>query len=441
MSLTDGKYRERLKIIVSCYACDPAMGSEPGMGGKWILQLARYHDLWVLTEQNRYAPALAAYLEHHCPELKAAIHIIGIPRYRFGEKLWEPFFYYWTYRRWQRDAYREAQRLLQEIKFDVVHHLNMIGYREPGYLWKLPVPFVWGPIGGHVQVPWRFLPALGRKGACQHGIRNLLNWIQMRSSFRVKLAMQRASQLLAATLDDKAAIRRIHKREALLLNEQAANPRVLQTEREPFDGHRPLRVVWCGNFGAGKALPLALRAIRRAAEEVSLELHIVGSGSCEEEWKTLAESLDVSSLCHWYGRLSHDRAKEIIGRSDVMLFTSLKEGTPAVVVEAIQTGVPVICHDKCGFGTVITERSGVKVPVKNPSVSISSFSEAMIRLAKNPDLLNSLSCGAIQRAEEISWPNQARIMLECYQRASNRSYDRSTIQTCDDLEKHARSEM
>jgi hypothetical protein len=26
--------------------------------------------------------------------------------------------------------------------------LNMIGYREPGYLWKLNVPFVWGPMGG-----------------------------------------------------------------------------------------------------------------------------------------------------------------------------------------------------------------------------------------------------------------------------------------------------
>lgn len=427
MPLTDGKNPKRLKVLVSCYACDPAMGSEPGMGGKWILQMARYHDLWVLTEQNQFAQALAEYLERHCPELKSAVRIIGIPhhRFHFAEKLWESFFYYWTYRSWQLDAYREAQRLFQQVQFDLAHHLNMIGYREPGYLWKLPIPFVWGPIGGHAQIPWRFLPSLGRKGAYQHGIRNLLNWIQMRSSFRVKLAMQRASQLLAATVDDKTAIRRIHKREAILLNEQAANPRASQTEREPFDGHRPLRVVWCGNFNAGKALPLALRAIQRAAAEISLELHIVGSGSCEEEWKALAESLDVSTLCHWYGRLPHDCAMEIIGRSDVMLFTSLKEGTPAVVVEAIQTGVPVICHDKCGFATVITERSGVKVPVKNPSVSISSFSEAMIRLAKNPGLLTSLSCGAVQRAEEISWSNQARILLECYQQAIHAPPDRS----------------
>lgn len=416
MPIAEDKGTMRLKVLVSCYACDPTMGSEPGMGGKWVLQLARHHDLWVLTEEP-FAPALAEYLEQHCPELKSAIHVVGIPRHRFGETLWEPFFYYWTYRRWQWDAYREAQRLHQQVKFDLVHHLNMIGYREPGYLWKLPIPFVWGPIGGHAQIPWRFLPALGRKGALQHGLRNLLNWVQMHTSVRVKQAMRRADLLLAATRDDQEAIRRIHGRESVLLNEQGTSPIASITEREPFESQRPLRVVWCGNFDAGKALPLALMGVQRAAKEIPLELHIVGSGVCEEEWKTMAEMQGVASLCHWYGILSHDRAMEIIRRSDVMLFSSLKEGTPAVVVEAIQSGVPVICHDKCGFGTVITETSGVKIPMKSPRLSSKAFAEALIRLVRNPELLQSLSHGALQRANEITWPKQANVMLDCYQQA------------------------
>ena len=131
----------------------------------------------------------------------------------------------------------------------------------------------------------------------------------------------------------------------------------------------------------------------------------------------MAEMQGVASLCHWYGFLSHDRAMEIIRRSDVMLFTSLKEGTPAVVVEAIQSGVPVICHDKCGFGTVVTETSGVKIPMKSPCLSSKAFAEALIRLVRNPELLHSLSHGALQRAKEMTWPNQARIMLDCYQKA------------------------
>lgn len=412
----------RLRVLVSCYACDPSMGSEPGMGGKWVLELARYHDLWVLTEQNRFASALAQYLDRHCPQLKQTIHIVGIPRYRLGERIWAPLFYYWTYRRWQRDAYREASRLFQEVKFDIVHHLNMIGYREPGYLWKLPVPFVWGPVGGHAQVPWRFLFSLGLRGACEHGIRNSLNWIQMRCSLRVKRAMQRARQILAATNDDRLAIMKLHRREATLLNEQAASPSAVGEKMEAYDGRRPLRLVWCGNFGSGKALPLALRALEEASKQVGVKFNIVGSGACESDWKALAETIGVSSICRWYGRLSHDRSMAVIGENDIMLFTSLKEGTPAVVLEAIQAGVPVICHDKCGFATLITETAGIKVPVSDPNTSVRLFSEAIIRVAENPQLLISLSIGARKRAEEVSWQNQVNVILHCYQDAlSNES--------------------
>ena len=419
MDLSPPVAERRLKVLVSAYACDPTLGSEPGMGGNWVLQLARHHDLWVLTEENRFAPALAEYLERYCPELKVAIHIVGVPRrrFRFGEQLWEAFFYYWTYRCWQMDAYHEAQRLSQQISFDLAHQLNMIGYREPGYLWKLPIPFLWGPIGGHVQMPWRFLPALGPRGAFQSGLRSVLNWVQMRTSRRVMKAMQQASVLLAATREDQVAIRRIHGREAVLLNEQGTNPIASIKGKESFDGRRPLRVVWCGIFVARKALPLALRVIQLAAREIPIELHIVGAGPFAGEWKSLAERLGVAAFCCWHGTLPHDEALEIIRRSDVMLFTSLQEGTPTVVVEAIQSGVPVICHDLCGFGTIVTETSGIKIPVRSPDLSCKAFTEAVVRVAGNPELLQSLSQGALQRAKEITWPIQANVMLGCYQQA------------------------
>lgn len=407
----------RLKILVSCYACDPELGSEPGMGGNWVVQLARHHDLWVLTEANRFAPALINYIDRHCPELKSAIHVTGIPRRRFGESLWQHFFYYWTYRRWQKDALREARALQHQIAFDLVHQLNMIGYREPGYLWQLQLPFIWGPIGGHAQMPWRFLFALGLRGGLQCGIRNVLNWLQMRGSWRVKQAVKQATVLLAATREDQAAIRRLHSREALLLNEQGANPIPTDASRDLYNGQRPLRIVWCGVFVPRKALPLALKVTQLVARETSVELHIVGAGPMERAWKTLAERLGVTALCRWHGMLPRSESLGIIRQSDLLLFTSLQEGTPAVVLEAIQSGVPVICHDLCGFGTIVTEMSGVKIPVEGPERSCRAFADAVVRVAQAPELLHRLSEGALQRANEIAWPNQTKVMLDCYRKA------------------------
>src|SRR5581483_11891914 len=43
---------ERLKVLLSAYACEPGKGSEPEVGWQWALQMARYHDVTVLTRAN-----------------------------------------------------------------------------------------------------------------------------------------------------------------------------------------------------------------------------------------------------------------------------------------------------------------------------------------------------------------------------------------------------
>ena len=49
------KNKERLKIFVSAYACEPHLGSEIGVGWHWVLEMSKYFELWVLTrESNRH---------------------------------------------------------------------------------------------------------------------------------------------------------------------------------------------------------------------------------------------------------------------------------------------------------------------------------------------------------------------------------------------------
>ena len=37
---------------MSAYACEPGKGSEPGVGWAVALEMARYHDIWVITRAN-----------------------------------------------------------------------------------------------------------------------------------------------------------------------------------------------------------------------------------------------------------------------------------------------------------------------------------------------------------------------------------------------------
>lgn len=406
---------ERKKILVSAYACHPDIGSEQGMGWNWVIRMARHHDVWLITEQG-YVSAINEYLKDH-PELDINLHITGVPRKRYGERIWSHI-YYLSYRSWQWKAYKKALELDKVNKFDLVHQLNMIGYREPGYMWKLPAPFVWGPIGGHVQMPARYLGFLGVKGAAYYGLRNVLNWVQMRTSCRVRRAIGKARRLISATPDDQIAIKRIHKRNSALINEVGASPEIGQRIlRRRLENKDLLRVVWCGRFLEGKALPIGLHAIRQASAQIPLELHILGSGRCEKGWKTLAEQLGVEKFCTWYGRQPHQRSLEVIGNSDVLLLTSLQDATSTVLLEAISCGVPVICHDTCGFGTIIDSSCGIKIPVRTPMQSIQEFSQALIAVGSNRELLAELKRGASRRALEVSWDNRVNSMLKIYEEA------------------------
>ncbi len=46
---------KKLKVLISAYACEPNKGSEPEVGWQWALQMAKYHEVTVLTRTNNRA--------------------------------------------------------------------------------------------------------------------------------------------------------------------------------------------------------------------------------------------------------------------------------------------------------------------------------------------------------------------------------------------------
>jgi hypothetical protein len=45
-----------LRVLVSAYACEPEKGSEPAVGWNMVGQIARFHEVWVITRANNQEP-------------------------------------------------------------------------------------------------------------------------------------------------------------------------------------------------------------------------------------------------------------------------------------------------------------------------------------------------------------------------------------------------
>lgn len=71
--------------------------------------------------------------------------------------------FYKEYRMWHEDVYNVVKNIITSEHVDIIHFLGPIGFNEPGILYELPVPYVWGPIGGMRKAPISLLLASDRR--------------------------------------------------------------------------------------------------------------------------------------------------------------------------------------------------------------------------------------------------------------------------------------
>jgi hypothetical protein len=199
---------KRLKILIVAAAAHPEKGSEPGLGWGWVEALSKYHDLWVITGEREGNREAIARRFQEVSGLSERLNILYKGDGPYIERIW-PLLYYRYYRQWHQKAFQLAEKLNHEICFDLVHQLNMTGFREPGYLWQFNLPFVWGPVGGTANVPLRFASILGVSQFIYHLGKVTLNNLQLKYHRRVRKALKRADGFVTSTSDTRAAFLRV----------------------------------------------------------------------------------------------------------------------------------------------------------------------------------------------------------------------------------------
>ena len=132
-------------LLVSAYACEPLKGSEPAVGWNWVLQLAKFNKVHVITRANN-----ETIINQHLPvELKDNIkfHYYDTPNSikRLKKKDKGLYFYYFC---WQIGIVKLAKHIIQKEHVDYTIHLTFGSMWMPTFLPILKTRFIWGPMGG-----------------------------------------------------------------------------------------------------------------------------------------------------------------------------------------------------------------------------------------------------------------------------------------------------
>ena len=430
---------KRLRVLAIAYACNPDRGSESGVGWGWVKAISQNHDVTVITADFN-AGDIERYRRDRLAGEKLNLRFVYVKNrawhYR-PQGLWlaiensaaKPVMNL-AYQGWLHSALQIARRETQQDSYDLVHLITYVGWRFPGKFYQLGIPFVWGPIGGLMNMPRRLFPALGIKGAIYYSGRNLINTIQVHLLRGPRKALRQShGAVIAATPDIRAALLRHFETPSQIICEVGlpdVNPG--RTCRRTND--EPLRIGWSGLHIPRKALPLLLHAVALLPSDLRYRLEILGDGPSSRAWRRLAKRLGLSQNCHWHGQQPRELSLEVMRRCHVFVITSLDELTSTVAVEAIALGLPVVCLDHCGFADLVTSRCGIKIPTVSVPKIVAGLADALISLYNNEDLRSQLAQGAVVRSQSYSWPSKMTALDEVYRTAigaSERSFSSSPV--------------
>lgn len=403
-----------MKILLSAYACQPAMGSDPGIGWQWAVHLARAgHRVCALTRRANRASIEAYLADHPLPEVadgRLTFAYYDLPHaLAFWKKGYRGIHLY--YFLWQIGAFFHARALHRAMGFDAVQHATFVSARQPSFMGLLGIPFVFGPVGGGETSPWALRQGFPAKGWLWEIARDLAN-AGARVDPLMHLTFASATKIWVGTEDTRRWIPgRYHGKTdcmplAALTDEEAA----AHASGDPLPPHTeptPLRLLSVGRLWYWKGMQFTLAALARLRDQgIAWEWTLVGEGPQEAWLRQQARAYGLEEAIDWIPRLPREALLARYRAYDAFVFPSLHDSGGFVVLEAMAAGLPVLCFDLGGPGVMVDASCGRCLDVQGLSTSqaVEALARALAELAASPPLRATLASGARRRAQAFTWP-------------------------------------
>ena len=154
--------------------------------------------------------------------------------------------------------------------------------------------------------------------------------------------------------------------------------------------HTGFRLLFVGRVAKIKDLGTMVRAVALARERVpELSLDVVGDGPVRAELLVLAAELGVVDCVRFHGQQME--TARFFAAADCFCMSSVSEGLPMSLVQAMSVGLPAICTDIGGMQEVLRlSGGGLLTPVGDAS----AYAEAIVRMASDAGLRENLGTRA-----------------------------------------------
>lgn len=149
-------------------------------------------------------------------------------------------------------------------------------------------------------------------------------------------------------------------------------------------------LIFIGRFTKEKNIKLILEALSylRNEKSINLKLVLIGDGPERKEIEEYIKNHELTDQVNIVGQIN-DRQKllQYLRESKIFILSSLTEGTPKVIVEAMSQGTPVVSSDVGGIKGLITH---LENGVLFESNSVKGLSEGIVTLLEDEKLYKKI---------------------------------------------------
>lgn len=402
----------RMRALICAYACEPERGSEPGVGWNLSSELSKHADVCVLTRSNNrpkieralaaLAPTVArpSFIYHDLPR-----SLSWWKRGGLGVQLYYPL--------WQHTARRLVCAQCRTGRFDLTHHLTF------GRVWSSSamathLPFVWGPLGGGDPSPPELRASFSRQGRVYERHRELAKSAGAFSR-GLRQCARRATVALASTPATAAYLKDLGAGNIHLLQQMGiADHDIRPCRPDRRRDRRPFVLISVGRLLHWKGIHWALEAMS-TIDLKGIQYHIVGEGPERKHLESQARRLGILPHVRFLGQQARATVLRLMEEADCLLHPAVHDQAPSVVLEAMVSGLPIVCLDNGGPCRQIGADCGVVVSAGDGRSVIKGLAGAIQRYSMQPTLATHEGRNAREYAmAHHRWSTRAIELLSYY---------------------------
>jgi glycosyltransferase involved in cell wall biosynthesis len=295
-------------------------------------------------------------------------------------------------------------------KVDVVHHVTLIQFVHPGFWDKLGKRYVLGPLGGTETVPREFDRLLTISERVQESLRRLMKAYFI-SSRGLRRYLGGAERVLFAhqSMADRVALPNVS-----IMLDTPVNPDTVKPRKDDI-APDVLRVIWVGVLNYRKAAILLLMAMRQLRSH-GIRADLYGDGPKRAACQQFIRRHQLGGCVALKGRVPREALLGLYSTYDVFVFTSLRETTGTVTLEAMAAGLPIVYVDHQGVRDVMAgAEAGIGIDPRDPQYVVDRLAEALLFYKNNPATIQTHGANARKRlSERFTWEQRTRELADLY---------------------------